>query len=156
MKREDEYFYFFSTLPTISSVLISALDFVFLQKSVFRFGILIATGLILFIGGMVIRVQAIRTLGKYFSSRLGIIEYHKLVTEGIYNHLRNPVYAGILPSVLGVPLFFSSLYGFAIMLLCIPSFIYRIEVEERMLIEKFGKQYEDYMKRSKTLIPYIY
>ena len=32
----------------------------------------------------------------------------------------------------------------------------RIQIEERMLIAKFGKEYKDYIKNTYKLIPYIY
>jgi len=95
-------------------------------------------------------------LGKYFSAGLRISEYHKLVTQGIYRHVRHPAYLGVLLVWLGVPLLFSSLYGFLAMLLLIPCYLYRIRIEEKMVIEKFGKEYLEYMKRTKKLIPYIY
>ncbi|HEV2390188.1 MAG TPA: isoprenylcysteine carboxylmethyltransferase family protein, partial [Nitrososphaerales archaeon] len=87
---------------------------------------------------------------------LRVVEDHKLVTEGLYKHLRHPAYTGIILSLLGVPLIFSSAYGFALMLLVIPPLVYRIGVEEKMLIAKFGEQYREYSKHSKKLAPYIY
>ena len=42
------------------------------------------------------------------------------------------------------------------MLGLIPYVIYRIKIEEEMLIEKFGIDYLEYMKKTKKLIPYIY
>lgn len=43
------------------------------------------------------------------------------------------------------------------MMLIIPLVVlHRIPTEERMLIDKFGDQYRDYMKSSKKLIPYVY
>jgi protein-S-isoprenylcysteine O-methyltransferase Ste14 len=55
-----------------------------------------------------------------------------------------------------IPLVFSSGYGFLVMLGIIPLFIYRIRIEEKMLIEKFGDEYLQYMKRTKKLIPFFY
>jgi len=34
--------------------------------------------------------------------------------------------------------------------------LFRIGIEERMLVEEFGVKYEDYMRRTKKLIPYVY
>jgi len=55
-----------------------------------------------------------------------------------------------------IPLFFSSIYGFFLMLGLIPCVIYRIKIEEKMLIKKFGTEYMEYAKRTKKLIPHIY
>jgi protein-S-isoprenylcysteine O-methyltransferase Ste14 len=32
----------------------------------------------------------------------------------------------------------------------------RIQIEERLLLEEFGQEYEKYRKKTKKLIPYIY
>jgi len=56
----------------------------------------------------------------------------------------------------GIPLVFSSLYGFLITLALIPLILYRVEIEERMLIERLGDEYRAYMRRTKKLIPFIY
>jgi protein-S-isoprenylcysteine O-methyltransferase Ste14 len=34
--------------------------------------------------------------------------------------------------------------------------LYRTKIEEKMLIEKFGDEYRDYMKKTKKLIPFVY
>jgi protein-S-isoprenylcysteine O-methyltransferase Ste14 len=36
------------------------------------------------------------------------------------------------------------------------AFLYRINVEEKALINNFKEEYLDYKKRSKKLIPYLY
>jgi protein-S-isoprenylcysteine O-methyltransferase Ste14 len=156
MIGEDRIFFFFSALAILASVVTSSLDFVFLQKASLRVDPLSVVGVVLIISGVVIRLQAIRTLGRYFSNTLRIVGDHKLVTEGIYKHLRHPAYTGIILSLLGVPLIFSSAYGFVVMLLVIPPLVYRIGVEEKMLIVKFGERYEEYSRHSKKLVPYVY
>ena len=55
-----------------------------------------------------------------------------------------------------IPLVLSSVYGFLVMLGIVPLFLYRIGIEEKMLIEKFGDEYLQYMKRTRKLIPLIY
>ncbi len=34
--------------------------------------------------------------------------------------------------------------------------LFRINAEEKMLIEVFGSEYEDYKQKTKRLIPYVY
>jgi len=36
------------------------------------------------------------------------------------------------------------------------AFLYRIHVEERVLLEAFGERYRAYMERTKRLIPLLY
>jgi protein-S-isoprenylcysteine O-methyltransferase Ste14 len=36
------------------------------------------------------------------------------------------------------------------------AYIYRIQSEEAMLVAEFGGEYEEYIRRTKRLIPYVY
>lgn len=132
------------------------MDFVAVQGMNFRFGILNAIGLSLSLIGLFIRRVAKRALGKYYSYGLKIFQGHKLIKHGIYKNIRHPCYLAMILYSVGIPLFFSSLYGFLLMLGLIPCIIYRIRIEEKMLIEKFGNEYLEYMKKTRKLIPYIY
>jgi protein-S-isoprenylcysteine O-methyltransferase Ste14 len=106
--------------------------------------------------GLIIRLVAIATLKRNFSGRLRIREGHTLVKSGIYHWIRHPAYLGAIIAFLGVPVIFSSVLGFLVMFLIVPLLIHRIKLEERMLIERFGAGYEEYVKHSKKLIPFIY
>ena len=106
--------------------------------------------------GVIIRFVAIATLRRNFSSRLRIREGHTLVKNGIYHWVRHPAYLGLMLIFLGVPFLFSSVLGFLVMLLVVPLLLHRIGLEERMLIERFGAEYEEYRKRTKKLIPFLY
>ncbi len=96
------------------------------------------------------------TLRWSHASTLIIRKNHKLRTRGIYRFTRNPMYLGVIFLILGIPVYASSLNGFLVMLLGIPVVLSRIRIEQKMLIEYFGKEYTDYMKRTKKLIPFIY
>ena len=90
------------------------------------------------------------------SSRLKIVEDQRLVTEGVYKHVRHPLYLGEMSRNLGFCLLFSSLYGFLLMVVSNLILLFRIEIEEKMLVQEFGQEYEGYRKKTKKLIPYIY
>jgi protein-S-isoprenylcysteine O-methyltransferase Ste14 len=118
--------------------------------------ILIGVGLGMILSGLIIRIVAIGTLKKNFSSRLRIREGHTLVTNGIYHWIRHPAYLGLILLLLGIPVLLSSVLGFLVMLLIVPLLIHRMKLEEKMLIGQFGAEYEEYMKGTKRLIPFIY
>jgi protein-S-isoprenylcysteine O-methyltransferase Ste14 len=42
------------------------------------------------------------------------------------------------------------------MVLVIPLFLNRIRIEEELLIEEFGAEYERYRETSRKLIPYLF
>ena len=132
-------------------------DFVIAQGMTFRLSLVnLAAGLSLFLIGIYVRVVAQRTLGKYFLTDLRTLENHRLVKHGIYEHIRHPAYLCTVLFSIGIPLIFSSLYGFLVMLALFPSYLYRIRIEERVLLKEFGDEYLEYMKTTKKIIPFIY
>lgn len=155
-KRADWYFLIPATLAWIAALLVTAWEFIYTQRAVYRFGFVNVIGLISMLSGIVIRKWAKMNLGRNFSSGLRILNGHRLVTDGIYRYIRHPAYSGNFLFWFGTPLLFSSLYGFLVMLLLVPCFLYRMKIEESMLIERFGDEYLDYMKRTKRLIPFVY
>jgi protein-S-isoprenylcysteine O-methyltransferase Ste14 len=154
--RGDWKFIFSASLIFVLALLVTSYDYVQSQRSVGYLGIVQIAGLILSCMGILLRVVARKTLGKYFSSRLRISEEHKLIKNGIYKYIRHPAYLGSLLFSIGVPMLFLSLYGTLLMLGLFPLFLYRIRIEERMLIEKFGAKYRKYMEKTKKIIPFIY
>ena len=112
--------------------------------------------LILGVGGIVM-ITGRAQLSKYGSGVLQIEEDHKLITTGIFGHIRHPVYAGSLMGIIGIYLAFRSL-----IMLIIVSILYflvirhRMLFEEQLLIREFGEKYENYMKRTKRLILFLY
>ncbi|MFB0561122.1 MAG: isoprenylcysteine carboxylmethyltransferase family protein [Candidatus Lokiarchaeia archaeon] len=112
--------------------------------------------LIFFIVGLVISVNAQMTLKRNYSGTLRIREGHQLITHGIYKYVRHPVYTGTLLRAFAITIFAMSPLGFLFALTGIPLFMYRIGVEEKMLIEEFGDEYLEYSKVTWKLIPYVY
>lgn len=155
-EKADWGFIISATLIFVLALLVTAWDFIQIQKMIYRFSIVNAVGLILFLIGVAIRLVGKRTLGKYYSYGLRTLPNQVLIKHGIYRHVRHPITLAAIVYDIGIPLFFSSLYGFFIMLGLIPLMLYRIKIEERMLLEKFGDEYREYMKKTKKLVPFIY
>jgi protein-S-isoprenylcysteine O-methyltransferase Ste14 len=118
--------------------------------------VLIWVGICMVLLGIAIRFVAIITLKKNFSGRLRIREDHTLIKIGIYRWVRHPAYLGAIVLFLGFPVMLSSVFGFLVMFLIVPLILHRIRLEERMLIERFGSEYEEYTRRSKKLVPFVY
>jgi len=58
---------------------------------------------------------------------------------------------------LGLALGYSSFLGFiSIFFILMPAVIYRIRVEDGLLAENFGTQFEKYAQKTKRLIPGIW
>ncbi len=152
----DWYFIIPATLIWMVGLIVIGLDFSQQLKTGYHFTLTNFTGLICMVTGVSIRLAARKALHGQFSYALRVLEKHELVKDGIYQHIRHPAYAGDLLFHFGLPLLFSSLAGLLVMLLLIPCFIYRMRLEERILSERFGETYREYMRHSKRLIPFIY
>lgn len=108
----------------------------------------IITGLVITIAGQAVRGA---TIGLTYIVRNGkdkIIYADELVTEGIFNHCRNPLYTGNILMLLGVGILSNSLIYVGI-LIPIFLFIYQaiVMAEENFLRNKFGEQFNAYCKR---------
>lgn len=114
----------------------------------------IILGLIITVSGQLIRGI---TIGLAYIVRGGKdkkVYAEGLVTEGIFSHVRNPLYVGNILMLLGVGILANSLiYTFVIMPLFL--FIYQAIVlaEENFLREKFGQAFDDYTKKVHRWIP---
>lgn len=99
---------------------------------------------------------AIKTLGKFFD-RLTIQSDHQLVTDGIYRFIRHPIYTSYILLFFGFCIMLQSLWEFGLLLIvCVVWFGNRIVIEEQMLKERFGEEYQFYCQQTKRLFPYIY
>lgn len=114
-------------------------------------------GLALIVAGVIIRFTAIRSLGRFFTVKLAIDNEHRLINTGLYKTIRHPAYTGSMLSFLGLGLYFNNwLSLFVIVIPVYSAFIYRINVEEKLLLQQKELNYSEYMKHTKKLIPFIY
>ena len=96
-------------------------------------------------------------LGANWSITLEIRESHHLVTEGVYRHVRHPMYLALLLYGLGqaavIPNWVAGFpYAVAMVLVC----AFRLNPEEELMTEHFKGEYEAYAARTKRLIPGIW
>ncbi|MCE7984197.1 MAG: isoprenylcysteine carboxylmethyltransferase family protein [Caldilinea sp. CFX5] len=95
-------------------------------------------------------------LGRNWSPSLQIIEQHTLVTNGVYRHIRHPMYAAQWLFVLAQLFLLQNwLAGPANLLCFIPFYFLRVPQEEQMMIEQFGAAYREYMARTGRLLPQL-
>ena len=141
--------------------IIAILDFVFLQNLTFQ--VFALAGLCLLLIGGYLRFKARLELKKKagFSSlgstaRLQIVESHRLIKDGLYKHVRHPIYLVETLRNFGFVLIFSSIYGVLFIAVGTIFLLLRISIEEKMLIEAFGEDYKEYQRNTKRIIPYIY
>jgi protein-S-isoprenylcysteine O-methyltransferase Ste14 len=118
---------------------------------------LLIAGLAIFGAGVALRWYAILVLGRFFTVNVAIARDQPLIEDGPYRWIRHPSYAGALAAFLGLGI---SLCNWAsVAALAAPTlavFVWRMHIEEAALLGAFGKRYEDYIRRTKRLIPAIY
>ncbi len=114
-------------------------------------------GFILFLTGSLLILVARVQIGRFGTAELITEEDHKLITQGVYNYIRNPMYSGGLIATIGFCFVFRSILTLIIMFIY-TFLIYRMRIneEERILLEKFGAEFEEYRKKTKKLIPFLY
>jgi protein-S-isoprenylcysteine O-methyltransferase Ste14 len=117
--------------------------------SIFTVGLAVAS--VWFVAG------AVRTLGRQWTYAARLIEGHKLVTEGPYSVVRNPIYTGMFGMLIATGL---AMEHWIALLIAIPLFIaglvIRVRTEEKLLRSAFGGEFEEYAKRVPAVIPGIY
>jgi protein-S-isoprenylcysteine O-methyltransferase Ste14 len=115
------------------------------------------TGLTLIVAGMIFRFISIWSLGRYFTVDVTIREGHKIKKDGFYRVIRHPSYLGSLVSFAGLGISMNNWLSLAIIVVLVSfAFIYRIKIEEKVLIAQFGHEYLEYRKDTWNLIPWIY
>lgn len=81
----------------------------------------------------------------------------ELVVDGLYRHVRNPIYAGALLVQLGYVLWFASRFAIIYFLLFFLAFhILVVFIEEPVLKSMFGAAYGEYAKKVPRWIPHLY
>ena len=114
-------------------------------------------GLFIIIVGMAIRFISIWSLGKYFTVDVTIRNNHKIKKDGFYKIIRHPSYSGSLLSFIGFGISLNNWISLTtVVVLIMISFLYRIKIEEKILIDQLGKEYLDYKKNTYRLLPWIY
>jgi protein-S-isoprenylcysteine O-methyltransferase Ste14 len=111
-------------------------------------------GLVVTITGQAIRGATIGLAYIVRGGKEGKPYAEGLVTEGIFNHCRNPLYVGNILMLLGVGILANSLLYAAVMM-PVFLFIYQAIVlaEENFLRNKFGPGYDEYCKKVNRWIP---
>ena len=112
--------------------------------------------MLLFASGLSLRYWAIWKLGRFFTTHVTIQRQHKLITNGPYRWVRHPAYTGLLLALAAAGLAMGDVM--AVACTSLPTFLAfnsRIELEERMLKQKFAEAYIEYSQSTWKLVPWL-
>jgi len=145
----------FSTIVSLGGGLIGSL--VFRPALIQPAWLVFALGLSAGIAGLVLRANAMRTLGHEYTLTPCAESHQVLISTGLYRLVRHPGYAGILLSILGLQAIVGTWLAVVSTLFVILTVPVRIRVEEEMLLERFGPEYTAYRSRTRyRLLPGVY
>jgi protein-S-isoprenylcysteine O-methyltransferase Ste14 len=117
--------------------------------------VVIVIGLALTAAGLAFAIWARRHLGANWSAEVTVKEGHELVRSGPYAVVRHPIYTGLTLAFMGTALAIGEWRGVAAAGVAIASFWYKLGIEERVMRETFGAEYDDYARHVKALLPYL-
>ncbi|MHA2386630.1 MAG: methyltransferase family protein [Candidatus Thorarchaeota archaeon] len=159
LKEEGWYIFFTIAMSWYGTLIVAALylldppwmlwSYLYLPEVLRILGVIIAALLIPY------TYWVGKTLADNYSDTLQIQEKQTLITTGPYGRVRHPIYASAI-YFLGALVIVSDNFLFLILLiLIIPGIFRRIKKEEEMMMDQFGEEYLDYMKRTGRIFPKV-
>lgn len=96
--------------------------------------------------GIIIRIMSLIEIRNAF-------RIDKLVTSGIYSKTRNPTYMGFIFIIIGISMASLAILSLIWVIVCIVTFYYVANKEEKDLEENFGEEFLQYKKSVPLFIP---
>jgi protein-S-isoprenylcysteine O-methyltransferase Ste14 len=92
----------------------------------------------------------------YGASTIQVAEGQRVISAGPYGLVRHPMYAAALPLLIGVPIALDSWWGLLVLIVFVPTLIWRLLDEERFLREHLPG-YTSYCKDVRhRLVPFVW
>jgi len=137
-------------------LIVSALDGGRYGWSVVPLGVQLIGWILLVLAGVM--VWHVMMTNAYLSSwaRIQDDRGQVVVQEGIYQHIRHPMYLGIIVGFLGIPLVLNSWWAMIPSVVIVGLFVYRTYREDRMLIDGLAGYAEYTEKVRYMLLPRIW
>jgi len=116
-----------------------------------------AIGLAMLLGGSLLRRHCWRMLGKHFTGNVKAAADQPVIEEGVYRWVRHPSYTGGMLMYVGTGLALTNWLSVLVITLAgSAAYFYRVRVEERALKENLGGRYQEYMRRTKRFVPFVF
>lgn len=156
-EKTDRNSFWWITVMSLLSLHVPLIEWAYLHdmQTVYSWSFPLGAAILLL--SIVFRVWAIRTLGRFFTATVQIVDEHQVVQTGPYAFVRHPSYTGAYLSYVGTGIMLEAWWGllFAAVAMGI-AYFQRITAEEQTLLAHFGQAYADYSARTKRLIPFIF
>jgi protein-S-isoprenylcysteine O-methyltransferase Ste14 len=116
----------------------------------------IVIGAIVQAGFMLLAVWARRHLGRNWSAEVRIAVDHELVRTGPYRFLRHPIYTAMLGMLLGTAIASSQYHALLGLALLAVAYLRKTHLEDQILYQTFGADFETYRRNTWALVPLVY
>jgi len=107
--------------------------------------------------GFILRLASIIIMGRGFVPNVMLQSHQQLIQIGIYKVIRHPSYLGVILIYSGLSLMLTnwllllSSLGFSLVV-----YEWRMRLEEKELMKKYGRAFLEYQGKTSKLIPFIY
>lgn len=153
----DQHSFWWITAMSLLSLHVPLIEWAYFHdmKTWYAWSFPLGVGILLF--SIVFRIWAIRTLGRYFTATVQIVDNHEVIQTGPYAWVRHPSYTGAYLSYIGTGVMLEAWLGLIVAALAMGIAYYqRITAEEKALRDHFGTAYTDYSLKTKRLIPFVF
>jgi protein-S-isoprenylcysteine O-methyltransferase Ste14 len=116
-----------------------------------------AIGLLVLLSGTLIRRHCWRMLGQHFTGDVKVASDQPVIDRGAYRWVRHPSYTGGILMYLGTGIALTNwLSALIISVAGAVRYAYRVRVEEQALQANLDGRYQEYMKRTKRFVPFVF
>ena len=117
---------------------------------------LVAAGAIVEAGFLLLAIWARRHLGRNWSAEVRIAVDHQLVRTGPYRLLRHPIYTAMLGMFMGTAIASSQYHALIGLAILAVAYLRKTRLEEQILYQTFGLDYDAYCRDSWALVPLLF
>ena len=113
-------------------------------------------GVAILLSGLIFMIGGWYSLVESFSTDAALLEGQKLRSGGLLQFVMHPAYSGIIQSLTGASIAALSPISLIIAVCAVaPLWLRRAKYEEKLLIDTFGQEYEEYARKLKwrRLVP---
>lgn len=103
--------------------------------------------------GAALLLWAFASLGRNLTDTVVTRRAHTLVTHGPYRRVRHPFYDGVALLVVATALMTATWFVFVCGALAFALLVARTPIEEAHLLQRFGRPYEEYRRRTGRFLP---
>ena len=121
-------------------------------NKVFAYGL----GLIFHMLGVLLGIWAILSIGIGNFHIQPEVKSDSLITRGPYKWIRNPMYSSVILFFIPIVFQYLNWLNVVVFIVLVLTLMLKILREEQFLKERFGANYEEYVRSSKRLVPFIF